>query len=75
MEQFTCDYDLKDLGEIIQMVRCKKYRRNEESFASQLGVSKKALVAAEEGISTHGYTIIKKMIELDMIKANIEFSL
>lgn len=75
MVQLDSDYDLKDIGEVVEMVRVRKYKKNEEAFAEMIGISLKTLRCVEQGKSSHGFFVLKKMQELKMLKAGISYEI
>lgn len=75
MAEFICDYSLKDIGEIIMILRCRKLKLNEDAFAKMIGVSVPGLREIEEGRSMHAFTIIKKLIDMKQLQAEVKFTL
>jgi DNA-binding XRE family transcriptional regulator len=63
MEEYILDYNAKDIGEIIEIIRIQHIKLHAEPFAQKIGVSEKALLTAEEGKGPHGMLILRKINE------------
>ncbi len=63
MEEYSLDYNAKDIGEIIEIIRIQHLKLHAEPFANKIGIKEKALLTAEEGRGPHGMLILKKINE------------
>ena len=63
MEEYSLDYNAKDIGEIIEIIRIQHIKLHAEPFSKKIGVSEKALLTAEEGKGPHGMLILRKINE------------
>ena len=61
METYKLDLTPQDIGELVQLLRIKRFQKNVEAFAKLFGHTEKHIEDIEDGRNTHGLVLLKKI--------------
>lgn len=61
METYKADFSQADIGEIIQIIRIKRFKQNVAGFARHFGLSERSLELIEDGKSNAGLGLLKSI--------------
>ena len=61
METYKLDLTPQDIGELVQLLRVKRFQKNIESFAKLFEYTVKQIEDIEDGRSPHGLSLLKKI--------------
>jgi hypothetical protein len=61
MDTYKLDLTPQDIGELVQILRIKRFQKNIEAFGQIFGHTEKYIEDIEDGKSQHGLSLLKKI--------------